>query len=188
MLLVGASDPAKMEAVWDGFFRMTRHHMDAWARTDVEVVIQHDDFVWTEGAFMDPEIYRKVIIPRFAELWKPLHAAGKKVIFCSDGNFMEFAQDIVEAGADGLCFEPCNDWGFMVERFGKTHCLIGSDVDCRDMAFHPWDTVRRQVDHTLELARDCRGVILAVGNHIPANVPDDMLDRYIDYLKANWGR
>ena len=45
-------------------------------------------------------------------------AAGKKVLFCSDGDFREFAGDIVAAGADGLIFEPVNDFGWLVDRFG----------------------------------------------------------------------
>ena len=188
MLLLGLSEPARMEKPLDSFFRFTKFHMDCWAKTSIEVVIQHDDFVWTEGPFMQPEIYRKMIIPRYAELWKPLKRAGKKVLFCSDANFMQFAGDVLNAGADGLIFEPCNDFEFMVDRFGGTHALVGSCVDCRDMTFASWDKVRRTVDRSLELASRCKGVILAVGNHIPANVPDDMLDRYIEYVKANWTR
>ncbi|SHE66538.1 Uroporphyrinogen decarboxylase (URO-D) [Caldanaerobius fijiensis DSM 17918] len=188
MLLLGASNPSKMEKVFDSFFRYTLFHMEAWAKTSVEVIIQHDDFVWASGPFMHPDYYRKVIIPRYAELWKPLHAAGKKVLFCSDGNFMEFAEDIVAAGADGLIFEPCNDFEFMVERFGQDIVLIGSCVDCRDMTFGKWDVVRSQIDRTLELAKHCRGLIFAVGNHLPANIPDDMMDRYIGYLKSHWNK
>jgi hypothetical protein len=56
------------------------------------------------------------------------------------------------------------------------------------MAFRPWETVRESVDRTLELARRCKGLILAVGNHIPANVPDEMCDRYIKYLSSRWQR
>lgn len=188
MLLLAASDRDKMEKVFDSFFRFTLHHMRAWAQTGAEVIIQHDDFVWTAGAFMHPDIYRQVIIPRYAELWKPLRAAGKKVLFCSDGNFLEFAEDIVAAGADGLIFEPCNDFGFMVERLGRTTCLIGSDVDCRDMAFSPWEKVKACMDRTFELAKQCRGMMFAVGNHLPANIPGPMMDRYLAYLKANWER
>lgn len=188
MFLLGLSEPGRMEKPLDSFFRFTKFHMDCWAKTSIEVIIQHDDFVWTEGPFMQPEIYRKMIIPRYAELWKPLKKAGKKVLFCSDANFMQFAEDIARAGADGMIFEPCNDFQFMVERFGGTHVLVGSCVDCRDMTFGTWDTVRRTVDRSLELASRCKGVILAVGNHIPANVPDDMLDKYIEYVKANWNR
>jgi hypothetical protein len=188
MLLLGASEPAKMERVLDSFFRYTLFHMEAWARTSVEVIIQHDDFVWTAGAFMHPEYYRAVIIPRYAELWQALRAAGKKILFCSDGTFLEFAEDVAAAGADGFIFEPSNDFGAMVERFGRSHVLVGSAVDCREMAFNSWDTVRTSLERTLTLAAQCRGVILAVGNHIPANVPPAMLDQYITYLQAHWAR
>lgn len=188
MLLIGASNPDKMEKVLDSFFRFTLFHMKAWAKTSAEVIIQHDDFVWTSGPFMHPEYYRRVIIPRYAELWKPLHDAGKKVLFCSDGNFTEFAEDIIEAGADGLIFEPCNDFGYMAERFGQTTALVGSYVDCRDMTFGKWDKVKADMDRTFEAAKRCKGVIFAVGNHLPANVPDDMMDKYIKYLQSHWYR
>lgn len=182
MLLVGASNPVKMEKVFDSFFRYTLHHIKAWAKTSVEAVIQHDDFVWTQGAFMHPDIYRKIIIPRYAELWKPIHEAGKKVLFCSDGNFMEFFGDLAEAGADGFIFEPCNDFGFVVDNFGKTKCIVGSFVDCRDLTFGKWDKVRKDIDKTFERLNDCKGAILAVGNHMPPNIPEFMMDRYFDYL------
>lgn len=188
MLLLAAADRKKMEPVFDSFFRRTLHHMRAWAQTSVEVIIQHDDFVWTQGAFMHPEIYRQVIIPRYAELWKPLKAAGKKVLFCSDGNFTQFAADVLAAGADGLIFEPCNDFAWMAERFGSSHVLVGSCVDCRDLSFSTWEKVRADLNRTLEWARRCRGVIVAVGNHLPANIPATRMDRYSDYLKAHWQR
>lgn len=188
MFLIGASDPAKMEKVLDSFFRFTLFHMKAWAKTSVEVIIQHDDFVWSSGPFMKPDYYRKVIIPRYAELWKPLHEAGKRVLFCSDGNFMEFAEDVVAAGADGLIFEPCNDFGFMAERFGQTTVLVGSYVDCRDMTFGKWDKVKADMDRTFEAAKRCKGVIFAVGNHLPANISDEMMDEYLEYLKDHWQR
>lgn len=188
MLLMGASHRDKMAKVFERFFLFTLHHMNAWAKTSVEVIIQHDDFVWTQGAFMHPDIYRKVIIPMYAELWKPLKEAGKKVLFCSDGNIMDFAADVVEAGADGLIFEPCNDFGWLAERFGQSTVLVGSNVDCRDMAFAKWDVVKETIDRTLEQAQHCKGVIFAVGNHLPANIPEEMMDRYIDYLKQNWAR
>ena len=182
MLLLAASDRGKMEQVLDGFFRRTLFHMKAWAQTTAPVLIQHDDFVWTSGAFMNPDFYRKVIIPRYAELWKPAHAAGKKVLFCSDGNFLEFAADVAEAGADGFIFEPCMDFGEMVRSFGKTHCLVGSFVDCRDLTFGKWKKVKADIDRTFNHLKDCKGAIFAVGNHLPPNIPEPMMDRFFDYL------
>lgn len=182
MLLVGASDVKKMENVFDSFFRRTLFHMEAWAKTSVDVVIQHDDFVWTQGPFMNPDIYRKIIIPRYAELWKPIHQAGKKVLFCSDGDFMCFTQDLADAGADGFIFEPCVNFGYMAEHFGQSHCLVGSFVDCRDLTLGPWEKVQKDIDQTFETLETCRGAILAVGNHLPPNISADMLDRYYEYL------
>lgn len=182
MLLLAAANPIKMEKTFDGFFRRTLFFMQAWAKTSAEVIIQHDDFVWTEGAFMHPDIYRKILIPRYAELWEPLHAAGKKVLFCSDGNFSEFAGDIAQAGANGFIFEPCNDFDFMVNNFGQSKCLVGSFVDCRDLTFGKWNVVRKCIDRTFESLARCKGAIVAVGNHLPPNIPGAMLDRYFEYL------
>lgn len=188
LLLAAASNPRKMEKVLDSYFRRALFHMKAWAQTSVEVVIQHDDFVWTGGAFMNPNIYRQVIIPRYAELWKPINNAGKKVLFCSDGNYTEFASDIAEAGADGFIFEPCIDFGYMVDNFGQTHCLVGSFVDCRDLTFGKWTKVRTDIDRTIESIEECKGVIVAVGNHLPPNIPEPMLDKYFEYLLPRLNR
>jgi hypothetical protein len=104
------------------------------------------------------------------------------VLFCSDGNFMQFAGDVVAAGADGLFFEPCNDFGVMAERFGDAVCLVGSAVDCRDLTLGDRDAVQRALDRTFDSLAHCRGAILAVGNHLPPNIPGGMLDRYFDAL------
>jgi hypothetical protein len=182
MLLLAASDPVKMEKVLDGFFRRTLFHMEAWAETSAEVIIQHDDFVWMAGPFMHPDFYRKVIIPRYARLWKPLREAGKKVLFCSDGDYTVFVHDLAEAGADGYIFEPCVDFGYMVENFGDSKCLVGSFMDCRALTLGHWEKVKNDIDRTFDQLAHCRGAIIAVGNHLPPNIPEEMLDRYFGYL------
>ena len=164
------------------------HHAKAWAETSIEVYIQHDDMVWTAGPFVRPAFYRRAIFPIFKKLWAVLKKAGKKVLFCSDGTFDMFFDDIAACGADGFIFEPMNNLDEVVRKFGRTHVIIGSKVDCRTMAFGTWEQVRAEMDATLALAKDCAGLIWAVGNHIPANVPDEMCTRYMDYLRAHWNR
>ncbi|MCL1909386.1 MAG: hypothetical protein FWG05_00450 [Kiritimatiellaeota bacterium] len=186
MLLAAAADEKKFAKVLERFAAYTKHHAEAWAKTSIEAYINHDDMVWSRGAFMSPEFYRKVIFPLFADIWKPLKAAGKKVLFCTDGNAMEFWEDLAAAGADGFIFEPMNDFERMVKTFGGTHCLIGSAIDCRTMTLKGWDEVRREIDKTLELIHGVPGIITAVGNHIPPNVPEDICLKYMEYLRANW--
>ncbi len=188
MLLMAAADQGRFEKVLDSFFRLTLHHAHAWAKTSIVAYINHDDMVWTEGAFMSPDFYRRVIFPRYAEIWRVLKQAGKKVLFCSDGDFGEFVDDIAAAGADGFIFEPMTALDPIVEKYGKTHVIVGSKVDCRTLTFGTQDEIRREVDATLAVAFDCPGFIVAVGNHIPSNVPVDNALCYLDYLKAHWAR
>ena len=186
MLLTAAADRDRFARVLERLGEYSIRHAAAWAETSIEVYIQHDDIVWTAGPFMDPEFYRGVIFPLYRRMWAPLRKAGKKVLFCSDGLFTMFMDDIAACGADGFIFEPVNDLAWIVQRFGRTHCLVGSKVDCRTMAFQPWEAVQAEMDASLKLAKDCLGFMWAVGNHIPANVSDEMCDRYMNYLRAHW--
>ncbi len=188
MLLLAAHDQAKFAKVLERFAAYTMHHVKAWAKTSVEVFMQHDDMVWTEGPFIHPDFYRSAIFPHFRDFWKVLKDAGRKILFTADGTFDMFIDDLVDCGADGFCFEPTNSLDMMASKYGRTHVLIGSKVDCRTMTFGTWDQVRREIDATLAIAKDCPGFIFCVGNHMPANIPIEMCDQYIGYLRANWAR
>jgi hypothetical protein len=188
MLLTGAADLKRFEGVLDSIFRLSMHHYRAWAKTSIEVFICHDDMVWTEGPFVHPDFYRGEIFPRYKELWAVVKASGKKLLFCSDGNWTMFIDDIAAAGAEGFIFEPMVSLDAVVERYGRTHVIVGSKVDCRTLTFGAKDEIRAEVDATLELAFDCPGFMFAVGNHIPSNVPVDNAQFFFDYLQKHWTR
>lgn len=187
-LLLAAADLPRFEQVLDSIFRLSMHYYRAWAKTSAPVFISHDDMVWSEGPFLDPAFYRAVIFPRYKALWKILRDAGKKVLFCSDGDWTMFLDDIAEAGADGFIFEPMVSLDAVVKRYGKTHVIVGSKVDCRTLTFGTRDDIRREIDATLELASDCPGFMFAVGNHIPSNVPVENALFYFACLSDRWGR
>jgi len=188
MLLTAASDQDRFEDVLDSFFRLSMHHYRAWAETSIEVFMCHDDMVWSAGPFMHPEFYRRAIFPRYRALWKVLKDAGKVVLYTSDGDFTMFLDELAAAGADGFCFEPMVDLDVVVSKFGRTHVIMGSKVDCRTMTFGTPEEIRAQVDATLEVAFDCPGFVFAVGNHIPSNVPVENALFYFDYLSSRWWR
>jgi hypothetical protein len=188
MLLLAAADQRRFERVLDSIFRLSLHHFRAWARTSIEVFICHDDMVWSQGAFMRPSFYRSVIFPRYQQLWSVLKQAGKKVLFCSDGDWGMFVDDIAAAGAEGFIFEPMMQLEPVVEKYGRTHVIVGSKVDCRTMTFGKPEQIQAEIEATLALARDCPGFMFAVGNHLPANIPLKNALSYFDYLKAHWAR
>ncbi|MHC5034067.1 MAG: uroporphyrinogen decarboxylase family protein [Planctomycetota bacterium] len=188
MLLQAAADQDRFERVLEGIFQLSLHHYKAWAETSIEVFICHDDMVWSEGPFMHPDFYRRAIIPRYKELWSVLKSAGKIVLYTADGDYTDFLYDLAEAGADGFCFEPRMDLEVVVRRFGDTHVIMGSQVDCRTLTFGATDQIRAEVDSSLEVAAGCPGFVFAIGNHIPSNVPVDSALYYFDYLSRNWHR
>jgi len=188
MLLQAAAHPGRFSRVLEGIYQQSLRNYEAWAQTSIEVFMCHDDMVWSQGPFMRPDFYRAEIFPRYKALWDVMHRAGKKVVFTSDGDFGMFVDDIVEAGADALCFEPMTALEPVVRKYGRTHCIISSKVDARTLTFGSREQIRREIDETLALARDCSGFVFAVGNHIPANVPIENALCYIDYLRERWGR
>jgi hypothetical protein len=38
------------------------------------------------------------------------------------------------------------------------------------------------IDRTFERLSDCRGAIVAVGNHLAPNIPEEMLDLYFERM------
>jgi len=181
------TDPVRFgDRVLEGFFKLTLANVQAWAKTDIEVFIQHDDIVWSEGPVFNPDWYRRYVFPRYAKLWRVLKEKDIRVIFCSDGNFDEFIDDIARAGADGFIFEPLTSLDRIVEGYGTTHVIVGN-ADCRILTFGTKDDIAAEVKRCMTLGKPCPGFIMAVGNHIPPNVPLDNALYYFD-LVEKYGR
>lgn len=183
LLMASGIDSKKFgEDVLEGIFKISEANIKAWAETDIECFVSHDDMVWTEGAIFRPEFYREYIFPRYKELWKPLKDKGIKVLFCSDGNFTEFVDDIAQAGADGFIFEPTTSLEYICGKYGRTHVIIGN-ADCRILTWGSKDAIRKEVERCMKAGKDCPGFMMAVGNHIPANVPKENVYYYFDLVR-----
>jgi hypothetical protein len=175
-------DYARFDRVLEGFFRISMANFQAWARTSAPIFICHDDIVWTRGPVFRPGWYRQYVFPRYKKLWQVLHDAGKIVLFCSDGNFDAFVDDIAAAGADGFIFEPLTDLQPIVEKYGQSKVIIGN-IDTRALTFGTREDVRREVERCAALGKNCPGYFFAVGNHIPANVPIDNGLYYLELIE-----
>jgi len=182
LMAVGTDQEKFGEYVLEGFFNVTLANIRAWAKTGVKVFVSHDDMVWTKGAIFKPEWYRKYIFPRYKKLWQPLKEAGIKVLFCSDGNFTEFIDDVAAAGADGFIFEPTTDLQRIASKYGKTHVIVGN-ADCRALTFGTKEDIEKEVKRCMDTAKACPGFIMAVGNHIPPNIPLDNALHYFDLVR-----
>lgn len=181
-LTAAALDEERFDRVLEGFCQVSQTVFDAQAECGCEFFICHDDIVWTQGAVFHPDWYRKHVFPRYRRLWAPLLDAGIKILFCSDGDFTEFVDDLADLGAHGFIFEPMTDLEYVVRRYGRDKVIVGN-MDCRVLMSGTPDDIRAEVKRCADLGRDCPGYFFAVGNHIPYNIPVDSVQVYADAIE-----
>ena len=186
LLLAAGTDPERFGEMLNRWADYIMTDIEAWAASDLDFFLMHDDMVWTEGAIFHPEFYRTYVFPNFKRYWDCIRDSGKKVLFCSDGDFTEFIDDLAAAGAEGFIFEPLTSLEKVVEKYGKTHVIMGN-ADTRILTFGTPEAVRAEVKRCMDLGRDCPGYFFAVGNHIPPNVPienaEACMQAYMDMRK-----
>lgn len=170
LLMACGMDPAGFGEVANRYASWMQQYMDALAEADVPCVMIHDDIVWTSGAFLHPEWYRKYIFPNYKKYFAPILESGKKLVYTSDGNYNEFIDDIAATGVNGFVMEPCTDMGYIAEKYGKTHSFIGN-ADTRILLSGTKEQIRAEVKRCMDIGKKCPGFFMAVGNHIPANTP-----------------
>ena len=149
-----------------------QQYFNALAASKSPVVMIHDDIVWTSGAFLQPEFYKKYIFPNYKKLFKPLQEAGKKILYTSDGDFTMFIDDIAGCGISGFVMEPLTDMAYIAEKYGKTHAFVGN-VDTGVLLMGDKNDIEAEVRRCMDIGMKYPGFFLAVGNHIPANTPID---------------
>lgn len=159
------------------------HVYTALADCDVPYIKMHDDIVWTEGAFIAPEWYRKYIFPNYKKLLAPIKEAGKKIIYVCDGNYNQFIDDIADCGVDCFMMEPDTDMKYIAEKYGKTHSFVGN-ADTRILLRGTKEDIYNEVKRCMDIGKKCPGFVMAVGNHIPPNTPIDSCLYYDEFCKT----
>jgi hypothetical protein len=170
LLLAAGDDAEKFGEVMNRYAEWNLPHFLALADSAAPVVMIHDDFVWTSGAFLPPAWYREYLFPNLKKMLAPLRDAGKKILFTADGNYTDFIDDVANAGVHGFILEPTTDMAQIAERYGKTHVIVGN-ADTRILLTGSRADIRNEVARCLAIGKNCPGYFLAVGNHIPANTP-----------------
>lgn len=170
LLLAAGTDQKRFGELTNRYADWIQQYFDALGDADVPIVMVHDDMVWTEGAFISPDWYRKYVFPNFKKYFAPLLDSGKKIMFTADGNYTEFIDDLVDCGVHGFVLEPLTDMAYIAEHYGQTHVFIGN-IDTRILLRNNREEIRAEVERCVDIGKDCPGYFMAVGNHIPCNTP-----------------
>jgi uroporphyrinogen-III decarboxylase len=170
LLVAAGMDAQGFGETTNRYAQFIQPYFNALADCDSEVIMVHDDIVWTSGAFIHPDWYRKYIFPNYKTMFKPLVEAGKKIIYTSDGNYTAFIDDIAKCQINGFVMEPTTDMQYIADHYGKTHSFIGN-ADTRILLSGTKDQIYHEVKRCMDIGKKYPGFFMAVGNHIPANTP-----------------
>ena len=180
MLLAAAgTDPEEFGNLTNRYCAWILQYFEALAESKAQVVMIHDDIVWTSGAFIHPDWYRRFVFPNYKRLFSPLHDAGKIIMYTSDGNYTEFIDDVAGCGINAFVMEPSTDMSYIGEKYGKTHAFVGN-ADTRILLSGTKDDIKTEVKRCMDIGKKCPGFFMAVGNHIPPNTPADNVFYYND--------
>jgi hypothetical protein len=164
--------------IMDEFAEINRRVFRTFARLPVNFVVCHDDIVNSRGPICSPRWMRRYVFPRYEEFWGIVKAAGKKVIFMSDGRMDAYADDVMACGACGIISEPYTDHKTIARR--HKDCFLAGEGDNRVlMRDHP-DEIDAMVRQMIDTAQLTGGYMMCIGNHIPWNVPPRAIKHYLD--------
>jgi hypothetical protein len=172
---------ARFERIMDEFAELNRRLFRAFARLPVNFVMCHDDIVNTRGPVCSPRWMRKYIFPRYEEFWGILKAAGKEVIFISDGCMDAYADDIFACGARGILTEPYTDFKVIARR--HENCFLAGEGDTRILARNNPAEISAMVGRMMETSRMTGGYFMRIGNEFTWNTPIQAVKQYLDLCR-----
>jgi len=170
LLCTAGTDPNGFSELTNRYCAWIQHYFNALAQCDSPIVMVHDDIVWTSGAFIHPDWYRKYLFPNYKKMFAPLIEAKKKIVFTSDGTYDEFIDDIAQTGINAFVLEPTTNMQYIADKYGKTHAFIGN-ADTRILLMGTKEDIEAEVKRCMDIGKKYPGFFMAVGNHIPANTP-----------------
>ena len=147
----------------------------------VEAVRCQDDYGGQASLLMSPRMWRKLIKPELARIYKAAKEAGLILFHHSCGNVMEIVPDLIEIGVDVLdSVQPnTNDRAKLKELYGNRLSFMGGMDTHYALSQGTAEEIEEEVKRSLRLLGDGGGYILGPDNLIP--IPER---RYRAYLAA----
>lgn len=182
-LLASALDPDRFGEICARFGEASLAVARGWTQIDgIELIFIHDDIAATRGPILSPDWYRRYAFPWHKRIFDTIHAAGKKVVYVTDGNYLPVLDDVLANGPDGLYIESTSmDPAELMGRAGRDMIYLLKS-NSRNIDHGTPEDVRRELLQLRELHAEYPGIMMyRGGGRIPENV--QAFERYYrEYL------
>lgn len=166
---------------------ITAFHLEVLDRAldlGLDGVLFGDDWGWQGGLIMGPQLWRKYIKPRFAEMIALVRKKGKKTFLHCCGKVQEIFPDLVEIGLDVFNpFQPevMDIFALKREYCGKLAFWGGISIQ-KLLPFGTPEEVRRETRRILQELGHGGGYIAAPSHALPRDVPPANIAALLEVL------
>ncbi|MFM8321718.1 MAG: uroporphyrinogen decarboxylase family protein [Chloroflexota bacterium] len=166
-----ATDAPNLERLMDDMLAFNLRWIGAWTRLEYDGLHFADDWGSQERLLIRPDVWRRLFKPRYAEMFRAVHAAGMDVWFHSDGKINAILPDLIEIGVDVINLQVRvvgYDW---IAENARGRVAIRTDIDRQwVLPFGSPADVREDVRRTFAACGAPQGGLVACGE-IGPDVP-----------------
>lgn len=183
-LMAVAMDEKAFGKILDRFGEATLTILQGWAQIEgVPLVYMHDDIAGTRGLIFRPDWYRQYVFPWYRRFVDVCHDAGKKVLYVSDGNYLDVMDDVLACGMDGLAIDSgAVDTEEVMERAGPGRFYMAG-VPCQVMDFGKPEEVRAELEKLYRLHQKYPAMWISRGGAVENDHPNSIaFDNYATQL------
>ena len=142
-----------------------------------------DDYGAQKNMLFSPQMWRKFIKPRLAQMFAPFREAGLPVLMHSDGQIQAIIPDLIEIGLTAL--NPVQpevlDHSWLKSTFGNNLAYYGG-VSTQTVLPNgsPEDVEKATRDCIEKLAPEGTGLIIAPSHRMMTDIPLENIDSLLD--------
>jgi uroporphyrinogen-III decarboxylase len=159
-----AGEPAALGRLMDDLLAFNLRWIAQWARLEYDGLHFADDWGDQRSLMVKPELWRRLFKPRYAEMFRRVHAAGMDVWYHSDGRINDIFADLIEIGVDVINCQVAvvhHDW---IAANARGRVAFRTDIDRqRILPFASPAEVKEEVHRTFEACGTADGGLIACG-------------------------
>ncbi|MCE5217487.1 uroporphyrinogen decarboxylase family protein [bacterium] len=168
-LVAAALEPERFGALLERFALASLSVISGWCCVEgVEMIAIHDDIAATRGPILSPDWCRRWLFPWYGRFFEAIHAAGRRVMYQSDGNYLPVLDDLLALKPDGLFVESSSLDPAEVMRRGGPGLLYLVKTDSRAIDVGTPEQIRRELEKLRSLHQHYPGMLMYRGGGNPS--------------------
>ncbi len=144
-----------------------------------------DDWGQQKGLLFSPKLWRELIKPRIAKIWKVYKDAGLSVFHHTCGDVREIIPDLIKSGLDVL--NPIQPQAMPIEELSKNYSndlsFWGGLSLQKTLTFGSVDDVQKEVENTVKILGIKGGYIISPAHELTSDVPLENFDAMLNTIR-----